>query len=91
MVYEIREVLNGLRTAPVGRLVLICLPLLMLVLAGPVAAERETVDKIAVVVGDDVILASELASQIQLAAFQTGQRPKTQKEIEEFLKGADAT
>lgn len=44
------------------------------------------VDKIAAVVGDEVILASELASQIQMVAFQTGRRPKTESEIEAFQK-----
>ena len=43
-----------------------------------------TVDKIAVVVGDQVILASELANQLQLAAFQSGQRPQTEAEIRRF-------
>lgn len=50
------------------------------------AGEVETIDKIAVVVGDEVILASELASQIQLVAFQTGHRPQTEKEIKKFQK-----
>ncbi|MCP4684188.1 MAG: hypothetical protein GY867_01970 [bacterium] len=49
-------------------------------------AERETVDKVAVVIGDEVILASELASQIQLVAFQTGRRPETEQEIQKFQK-----
>lgn len=49
-------------------------------------AQRETIDKIAVVVGDEVILASELAGQIQLAAFNTRERPKTEKEIQAFQK-----
>jgi len=48
----------------------------------------DTVDKIAVVVGDQVILASELANQLQLAAFQGGQRPKTEEEIRLFQKRA---
>ncbi len=48
-------------------------------MAGP-----ETVDKIAVVVGNEVILTSELANQIQLAAFQMGKRPKTDEEIRVF-------
>ena len=48
------------------------------------ADSADTVDKIAVVVGDQVILASELANQLQLSAFQSGQRPKTEKEIHLF-------
>jgi peptidyl-prolyl cis-trans isomerase SurA len=65
-----------------------------LILLGPAAASSaspgvdstDTVDKIAVVVGDQVILASELANQLQLTAFQTGQRPKTEEEIRLFQK-----
>jgi peptidyl-prolyl cis-trans isomerase SurA len=65
-----------------------------LILLGPAAAysaspgvdSTDTVDKIAVVVGDQVILASELANQLQLTAFQSGQRPKTEEEIRLFQK-----
>ncbi|MDH4157649.1 MAG: peptidylprolyl isomerase [candidate division Zixibacteria bacterium] len=54
-------------------------------LAGQTArSERDVVDKIIVVVGDRVILASELASQIQLYAFQTGIQPKTEAEIQQL-------
>ncbi len=53
-------------------------------LCGMAIAGPETVDKIAVVVGDEVILTSELANQIQLAAFQMGKRPKTEEEIRVF-------
>jgi len=60
--------------------------LLFLVLASSGFAERETVDKVAVIVGDEVILASELASQIQMVAFQTGRRPETEQEIQKFQK-----
>ncbi|MEW5796130.1 MAG: peptidylprolyl isomerase [Candidatus Zixiibacteriota bacterium] len=44
----------------------------------------DTVDKIAAVVGDEVILASELANQIQIAAFQSGERPETEAELLRF-------
>lgn len=47
-------------------------------------AERETVDKIAAIVGDRVILGSELATQIQLLAFQTGRHPKNEQELQQF-------
>ena len=60
--------------------------LAVLIAAGAASAEIETIDKIAAVVGDEVILASELANQIQITAFQTGRRPTTQKEIEAFQK-----
>jgi peptidyl-prolyl cis-trans isomerase SurA len=51
---------------------------------GYLSAQVQTVDRIAAVVGDQVILASELANQIQLIALQSGIRPETQEEIEQF-------
>jgi peptidyl-prolyl cis-trans isomerase SurA len=60
---------------------------LTLVLAGVgVRAEHEKIDKIVAVVDNDVILASELANQMQMVAFQTGRQPKTEAEIEAFKK-----
>lgn len=58
--------------------------LLIAVLAGSVFGQRETVDRIVAVVGKEVILASELASQIQLVALQTGRQPRTETELEQF-------
>ena len=46
--------------------------------------EPETVDRIIAVVGDEVVLASELASQLQLYSLQTGQQPKTEAEFEKL-------
>jgi len=60
--------------------------LLLGTLAPAASAQRETVDKVAAVVGDEVILASELASQIQMVAFQTGRRPETESQIMAFQK-----
>ncbi len=48
------------------------------------AQDRETVDRIIAVVGDKVILASELASQMQLVALQSNQRPRTQAEVDKL-------
>jgi len=45
-------------------------------------AQREVVDRIVAVVGDEVIVASELANQIQLIMLQSGVRPKTEKELD---------
>lgn len=64
-------------------------PLIFLAATSATAGESDssgTVDKIAVVVGDQVILTSELANQLQLTAFQSGQRPKTEEEIRSFQK-----
>lgn len=55
-------------------------------LADDIRAEGDTVDKIAAVVGGEVILASELANQVQLTAFQTGHRPESEEEILAFQK-----
>ncbi len=46
--------------------------------------QRETIDRIIAVVGDKVILASELASQMQLAALQGGKQPRTQADVEKL-------
>jgi len=54
---------------------------LLVVMASHVVAERETIDRIVAVVGNEVILASELAAQVQMAAFQSGQRPQTEQEL----------
>lgn len=56
------------------------------VIAPATYAQRETVDRIVAVVGDKVILASELANQMQLAALQSGRRPKTEKEMVQLQK-----
>jgi len=47
-------------------------------------AQRETVDRIVAVVGDEIILASELASQIQFTVFQGGEEPKSEEALEEL-------
>lgn len=61
------------------------LTLLTLLLASSaVYAQREVVDKIVAVVGDQVILASELAGQIQFTALQTGRQPRSEREVEEL-------
>lgn len=70
-------------------IVTIIASMIFLVSASAMAADSDstdTVDKIAVVVGDQVILASELANQLQLTAFQSGQRPKTEEEVRLFQK-----
>ena len=59
--------------------------------SGVAADELETIDKIVVVVGDQVILASELAGQMQMVMLQSGKQPKTEEEItklqDEILDG----
>ncbi|MEA3297570.1 MAG: peptidylprolyl isomerase [candidate division Zixibacteria bacterium] len=49
-----------------------------------ITAQRELVDRIVAIVGDEVILASEVASQIQLAAFQGGRNPENEEELKEM-------
>ncbi len=57
---------------------------LVLVAVGTATAQRDVVDKIAVVVGDRVILASELTAQVQLYAFQSGRQVNTEDELHEL-------
>ncbi|MDX9858514.1 MAG: peptidylprolyl isomerase [candidate division Zixibacteria bacterium] len=67
----------------ITRRLLICA--LSAILTAPVAyaqEKRETIDRIIAVVGDEAILASELASQLQLYTLQTGEQPKTEREFE---------
>lgn len=54
------------------------------ILATSVAAEREVVDEIVVVVGDKVILGSELANRVQLEALQSGRRFSSEQELKEL-------
>ena len=58
--------------------------LTLLAIATQVHAQRETVDRIVAVVGDEIILASELASQIQFNVFQGGEEPKSEADLEEL-------
>ncbi len=67
------------RNVKMGALVLVAL-----FVALSVSGQREAVDRIAAVVGDQVILASELAGQIQLIGLQTGRHPQTEQELETF-------
>lgn len=48
------------------------------------AEGAEPVERIVAVVGDDPILSSELAAQIQLLAIQRGVRPKNEQEMREL-------
>jgi len=59
--------------------------LMIPVLPGNVVA-GETIEKIAAVVGNDPILASEVAAQIQLMAIQRGIRPKSEAELRDMQK-----
>jgi len=62
---------------------LISFLLVLVVLSFPVSAQRETVDRIVAVVGNEVILASELAGQLQMYVFQSGKQPKSEQELKE--------
>ncbi len=63
---------------------LVLISLTLLVIAAQAHAQRETVDRIIAVVGDEIILASELASQIQFTVFQGGEEPKSEQELQEL-------
>ncbi|MBI5267982.1 MAG: hypothetical protein HY851_12195, partial [candidate division Zixibacteria bacterium] len=64
----------------------ICLLALVAIPAASMSqtADRQALDKITAVVGSEIILASELAGQMQLVALQSGQRPKTDEEMKKF-------
>ena len=53
--------------------------LLLLIFASSGWSKREVVDKIVAVVGDKVILASEVATQTQMMAMQMQKKPSTEK------------
>lgn len=78
-----RLVHNGTRLVVLARQLQLVL-LTLLLASSVVYAQRETVDKIVAVVGDKVILASELAGQIQFTALQTGRQPRSEREVEEL-------
>ncbi len=50
------------------------------------AQQRQPLDKVVAVVGSDIILASELAGQMQLTALQTGKRPQTEEDVKKFQR-----
>ncbi len=59
--------------------------LLLVVLAGfSWAAQREVVDRIVAVIGERVILGSELANQMRWTLFQTEQEPRSEQELEKL-------
>ena len=64
------------------QLILFVLTVMTIAAATIGAQERETLDRIIAVVGDEAILASELGGQLQMYALQTGKEPKTQEDFE---------
>ncbi len=59
---------------------------LVVVCAGSAIGQREIIDRVVAVVGDEVILASELAGQLQLLMLQSGARPKNELEMEKLQR-----
>lgn len=62
-------------------ILLALLPLFTAAQTTPTTA-RETVDRIVVVVGNEIITATELSSQMQLTALRTRTQPRTPEEVE---------
>jgi peptidyl-prolyl cis-trans isomerase SurA len=58
--------------------------LFVFLLSSAVFGQREVLDKIIAVVGDEVILASELANQLQITVLQNGVQPKTEAEAKKI-------
>jgi peptidyl-prolyl cis-trans isomerase SurA len=48
------------------------------------AGERQPLDRIVAIVGEDLVLASDLAQQMQLTVLQTGRRPQNEDEVKKF-------
>jgi peptidyl-prolyl cis-trans isomerase SurA len=70
-------------TSRIVSILLLC-ALAMTVGASAGFAERDVVDRIIAIVGNEVILASELANQLQLVALQTGKQPQSEEELQKF-------
>ncbi len=51
---------------------------------GNVFAEREVIDRIVAIVGEEIILASELAGQMQMVSLQSGKTPRNAAETEQL-------
>ena len=51
---------------------------------GSASAEREVIDRIAAIVGEEIILASELAGQMQMVSLQSGKTPRNTAEAEQL-------
>ncbi|MEE8575647.1 MAG: peptidylprolyl isomerase [candidate division Zixibacteria bacterium] len=58
--------------------------LLLVAASGQAQTPDETIDRIAVIVGNEVILASELGAQLQMYSLQTGKQPETEEEFAEL-------
>lgn len=58
--------------------------LLLLVITSVTHAQREVIDQILVVVGDNVIMSSEVASQLQLYMFQSGRQIQSEAELKKM-------
>lgn len=58
--------------------------LILLSFSAAAGAEREVIDRIVAIVGDEIVLASELAGQMQLVSLQSGKAPRNTAEAEEL-------
>lgn len=56
----------------------------ILLLCSSLFAERQVIDRIVAVVGEEVILASELANQMQMNVLQSGKQPRNTEEAEKL-------
>lgn len=69
--------MQSLRTPALAALIIISLTF-------SAAAQRDVIDRIVAVVGDEIILASELANQMQMVTFQSGKTPRNAAEAEQL-------
>lgn len=56
----------------------------LIVISASAYSEREVIDRIVAVVGEEIILASELANQMQMVALQSKKAPRTTEEAEKL-------
>lgn len=60
--------------------------LILLIFVSSGWSQRDVVDKIVAIVGDKVILASEVATQTQLMVMQSENKPTTEEEVKELQR-----
>ena len=57
---------------------------LLALTVGNASAGREVIDRIVAIVGEEIILASELAGQMQMLSLQSGKTPRNATEAEQL-------
>ncbi len=69
-----------LKYAPIFRIAFF----FMVLSVGNISAQRDVIDRIVAIVGDEIVLASELAGQMQMVSLQSGKAPRNTAEAEKL-------